>query len=157
MTSIGSNCYGGTVNCNEINVKEKINGYKISELVERMKTLEKTNKTLTENLEKVNERVNESKVLEETLNKKIEDLEASVSFLKNKNTILETLNKKIEDLEVSVSFLENIIKLHDKQKDRSLKIKEMILRVFGETKSKSYSTKVKKKSLLKQIKGRIIP
>jgi chaperonin cofactor prefoldin len=109
MTSIGTDCYGvtvncneinvtsnrdggrerGTINCNEINVKEKINGYKISELVERMETLEKTNKTLTQNLEKVNERVNESKVLEETLNKKIEDLEASVSFLKNRNTILE--------------------------------------------------------------------
>jgi len=104
MTALGSYCSGGTVNCIEINVKEKINGYKISELVERMETLEKTNKTLTQNLEKVNER----KVLEETLNKKIEDLEASVSFLKNRNTpILETLNKKIEDLEASVSFLKN--------------------------------------------------
>jgi hypothetical protein len=57
---------------------------KISELLERMETLEKTNKTLTQNLE------------------------ASVSFLKNRNTpILETLNKKIEDLEASVSFLKN--------------------------------------------------
>jgi hypothetical protein len=57
--------------------------FRIKELFDRMETLEKTNKTLTQNLEKVNEK----KFI--TLNKKIEDLEASVSFLKNRNTILE--------------------------------------------------------------------
>ena len=65
---------------------------KISELVQRMETLEKTNKTLAQNLDnKKLEKVDENKLEKKfnTLNKKVEALEASVSFLKNRNSILE--------------------------------------------------------------------
>ena len=78
---------------------------KISELMERVETLEKTNQTLTlkdnklsgrvETLEKTNQTLtlkleNESKLEKKlnTLAENIEDLETSVRFLKNRNTIL---------------------------------------------------------------------
>ena len=64
----------------------------LKELVKRMETLEKTNKTLSQKLDDKNlEKVDENKLEKKfnILNKKVEVLEASVSFLKNRNSILE--------------------------------------------------------------------
>ena len=50
--------------------------------------------------------------------------------------------------------LKNIMKAHDRREAQRPKIEELIIRVFGETKSKTYS-KPKKKSLIKQISTRV--
>ena len=50
--------------------------------------------------------------------------------------------------------LKNIMKAHDRREAQRPKIEELIIRVFGETKSKTYS-KPKKKSLIKQMCTRV--